>query len=187
MVNDPSIYISELWEESFLAFEWVLEFLRHRLRLSFFEFDWFLHQKVKLYHNTIPRMRLFMVLFYPLTYKMRSVFKLMLTRWCSQPIKYRIRESQPITERLESIQFKISYEWYPKYKNHAFESKMKEIVLSMNSFRIRPECQFPWWFQRIENISRSYHHFGFSVETWPVTESMTCEQVIISLILKIFE
>ena len=38
--------------------------------------------------------------------KFRRVFKLMLARWRSQPIKYRFLERQPITERLESISLK---------------------------------------------------------------------------------
>ena len=37
---------------------------------------------------------------------LRRVFKLLLTRWRSQSIKYRLRERQPITERLESISLK---------------------------------------------------------------------------------
>ena len=37
---------------------------------------------------------------------LRRVFKLMVARWRSQPIKYRFRERQPITKRLESISLK---------------------------------------------------------------------------------
>ena len=38
--------------------------------------------------------------------KLRGVFKLMLARWRSQPIKYRVQKRQPITERLKSISLK---------------------------------------------------------------------------------
>ena len=41
----------------------------------------------------------------------RTFFKLMLARWRSQLIKYRVRERQPITERRQSIslKFHLSY------------------------------------------------------------------------------
>ena len=39
-------------------------------------------------------------------HSLRRVFKLMLSRWRSQPIKYRVRERRPITERLQSISLK---------------------------------------------------------------------------------
>ena len=35
-------------------------------------------------------------------------FKLMLARWRSQPIKYRVRECQPITQVLQSIGMKYT-------------------------------------------------------------------------------
>ena len=40
---------------------------------------------------------------------LRRVFKLMLARWRSQPMRYRVLERQPITERLKSISLKSHF------------------------------------------------------------------------------
>ena len=37
---------------------------------------------------------------------LRRVFKLILARWHSQPMKYQVRDLEPITERLQSISLK---------------------------------------------------------------------------------
>ena len=39
-------------------------------------------------------------------HSLRRVFKLILARWRSQPIEYRIRDRRPIRERLQSISLK---------------------------------------------------------------------------------
>ena len=46
------------------------------------------------------------LLFEIFTRPLRSVFKLILARWRSRPIKLRLRERQPITARLEKISLK---------------------------------------------------------------------------------
>ena len=49
------------------------------------------------------------------------VFKLMLARWCSQPIKARVSERQPIIWRLQSINLKSHLKHRPL---HRFQCKM---------------------------------------------------------------
>ena len=44
---------------------------------------------------------------------LRRVFKLILARWRSQPIKYRVRERQPITERLQNFTLKSRLSYLP--------------------------------------------------------------------------
>ena len=40
----------------------------------------------------------------------------MLTKQCSQPIKYRVRQQQPITERLQSISLKFRFSELSDFK-----------------------------------------------------------------------